>query len=1211
MPETPIFQKTEKLETSGGVQSFGQAARQSAADTNILSSMGSNLAIGAATKRAELSGIELGKTPQGDVLPAITQSDKAFEAAYRNQAQATLSLQGQDLMNKSLFSLQEAGPLTAGGIQEFNASMSKGFEDIAKNSPTADQANLMNSFNNSLMETSQKLQTNLLKQTQAQAADTRNGSLSNSSTNMFESIVNGNMQGAEEARNDAVTSVVEMFNAGQISGSQRDTKLQEIKLSFITGEEYSGYLDAKSEGKGAKYLSDFGKSKRDDMTTVEQMQVGQKILALIKNDQATDNMHQANLNSESKAKVDAGAVTAADTARYEKEMTKEGFDTFMISMDKATAKSIKKIDKVNAVLENYNSSQTPNFASKEDINAAYNATTQAVQQNNPEMTDAMARGVAANNAAFPIPEHLDFINGLATSSVGADIEVAGNLIRSLEQTKASNLDGLSKTSRGMTMAYDKLRRKGLSPEASAAEADKAIFGVTETESNARGLKWKSENDRVFGSPNKGTTDVRIDNIISGAREFMGLGKKERVTNEVDYSLAVQASYKENYDMFGDFDTAKEMTRKEFEEASRRSTYNNAPGDNNPTITMGAVEMVYDLTPGTEYYVKDEAAEQLKPFIDRYNKQATLEGGSTWEMDYRGIVMFPEFQVASARLAEAKKEIDQPQTREQKAFLRKEIRELEGTVDLFHNPEKGEPVIRQKFSDGTVGQDLTIGLNSKGKDKTFNGAQQMTFIGITKNGGNIPLQNLYTEGNEQATFIADTNKYNKQIETEMGQTGSINGRSVINELNKTKESFSNQQAQEKQVGAQAIQKRQKEFDRIKVREEIIDNRADLTDAQKDTEKDRQLAMDISRKYLDAFAETGTALSRNTFEAFVAIPEVAGRIGDIPINAVAAAAPAFQNLWSTIKDIASLAAGTTPAELAARNQGVTEPQPTGEFLESTGKEIIDNGDGTVSTEKSITVEDMNLNGGKPTNIPTIWNGTQMTDEASIDMAIESTEKYPSFESIPAAEKAAIARSEKLDEEIKAQEAAKEADEAETIEDIKSLDSTKSGGVLGLISSAAQAVGGVAEDLKIIAQIESNLNPGAKAKTSSATGLFQFTNAGFKDAVRRFGNKNGITSSDRNDTEKNIILAAEVTEANRQELKRVLGREPETRDVYLAHFAGLSGAKKALIAFDKNPNSPVSAGFSTKAIKANKSLLKGTLADVMARLDQKIATAKKATN
>src|SRR5688500_10951296 len=42
------------------------------------------------------------------------------------------------------------------------------------------------------------------------------------------------------------------------------------------------------------------------------------------------------------------------------------------------------------------------------------------------------------------------------------------------------------------------------------------------------------------------------------------------------------------------------------------------------------------------------------------------------------------------------------------------------------------------------------------------------------------------------------------------------------------------------------------------------------------------------------------------------------------------------------------------------------------------ILDNGDGSYSTEESITVTDPRLNGGRPTNIPSIWGGRRTGNE-----------------------------------------------------------------------------------------------------------------------------------------------------------------------------------------------------------------------------------------
>lgn len=78
---------------------------------------------------------------------------------------------------------------------------------------------------------------------------------------------------------------------------------------------------------------------------------------------------------------------------------------------------------------------------------------------------------------------------------------------------------------------------------------------------------------------------------------------------------------------------------------------------------------------------------------------------------------------------------------------------------------------------------------------------------------------------------------------------------------------------------------------------------------------------------------------------------------------------------------------------------------------GRPNLANDDGTVSTERSITVEAEALNGGKPTNIPSIWNGKELDEGAAIAEAVKSGQTFPSFGTIEAAVAAAKARSEAI--------------------------------------------------------------------------------------------------------------------------------------------------------------------------------------------------------
>lgn len=71
-------------------------------------------------------------------------------------------------------------------------------------------------------------------------------------------------------------------------------------------------------------------------------------------------------------------------------------------------------------------------------------------------------------------------------------------------------------------------------------------------------------------------------------------------------------------------------------------------------------------------------------------------------------------------------------------------------------------------------------------------------------------------------------------------------------------------------------------------------------------------------------------------------------------------------------------------------------------------IPNADGTVSTERSITVEAQGLNGGRPTNIPTIWNGRQVSEDDAVRLAIASGQAFPAFDTIEQATASARARS-----------------------------------------------------------------------------------------------------------------------------------------------------------------------------------------------------------
>jgi len=133
-----------------------------------------------------------------------------------------------------------------------------------------------------------------------------------------------------------------------------------------------------------------------------------------------------------------------------------------------------------------------------------------------------------------------------------------------------------------------------------------------------------------------------------------------------------------------------------------------------------------------------------------------------------------------------------------------------------------------------------------------------------------------------------------------------------------------------------------------------------------------------------------------------------------------------------------------------------------------------------------------------------------------------------------------------------------------------SAPSTNIRGVIESASNANGVPLSYMTRTAQIESSFNPNAGARTSSAKGLYQFTD----DTAKRFGLTNPYDAS------ANAQAAAELATVNAQGLEAALGRKPREWEVYLAHQQGLGGAKGLLA----NPNARAADIVGERAVRNN---------------------------
>jgi hypothetical protein len=185
---------------------------------------------------------------------------------------------------------------------------------------------------------------------------------------------------------------------------------------------------------------------------------------------------------------------------------------------------------------------------------------------------------------------------------------------------------------------------------------------------------------------------------------------------------------------------------------------------------------------------------------------------------------------------------------------------------------------------------------------------------------------------------------------------------------------------------------------------------------------------------------------------------------------------------------------------------------------------------------------------------------------------------------------------------------------------------------ILRAAEATGVDPVYMMALADKESSFAPSVKASTSSAVGLFQFIVKTWLGVIKVHGPRHGLGAhaaaieivdgepvvADETTREKilglrrdpyfSAVMAAEMLKNDRAHIERLLGRDLQRTEYYLAHFFGVESAGKFMKFVSDTPTEAAAKLFPAAA-KANRALFfkregrkttKLTVAEVYAKID-----------
>jgi Transglycosylase SLT domain. len=137
---------------------------------------------------------------------------------------------------------------------------------------------------------------------------------------------------------------------------------------------------------------------------------------------------------------------------------------------------------------------------------------------------------------------------------------------------------------------------------------------------------------------------------------------------------------------------------------------------------------------------------------------------------------------------------------------------------------------------------------------------------------------------------------------------------------------------------------------------------------------------------------------------------------------------------------------------------------------------------------------------------------------------------------------------------------------------------------IADISQQFGNDPQLMQRMAGVESGFKSEAKAKTSSAEGLYQFTQQTWGDMVKKYGKQYGLKPDGRKDPIQSTMAANLMLKDNAQALEKTLGRTPTGVELYMAHFLGAGGASKMLTNLGQQI---AAADVNPEAANANKSI------------------------
>lgn len=333
--EIQTLEPRQKLDVTTQPQNYVGVMTQIASQPTLLGQIGVTMASNASQTYQKMRGIEAGKTPSGDILPPITEADKAFVEGYSAQAQQTLSLQAQQMLMQGQLELNQNYKLSNGDIQAYQSNMADGLQKIIEQAPYTIRTELAGQFSNQLQRDVYNYNNKLLTQQKTEAKENAAVYQSQQLNNMYNTALTGGKDSAQQTKqiyDKTLKNIDGNLASGLISPVEAETQKQAAKQTYLSSLLSAEAANAKQTKTTAQFLNGLVVAPSEfqgvKVTPSDWDVARQKALGYIANLDQFTNRNQNLILSDALVKAEQTGLSSSDIAELKDTLDPEKFNTF-------------------------------------------------------------------------------------------------------------------------------------------------------------------------------------------------------------------------------------------------------------------------------------------------------------------------------------------------------------------------------------------------------------------------------------------------------------------------------------------------------------------------------------------------------------------------------------------------------------------------------------------------------------------------------------------------------------------------------------------------------------------------------------------------------------------------------------------------------------------------------------------------------------------